>query len=188
MHSSLPGLATVQVARITYVGELGYELHIPAEHAQYLFDLVWLRGAALGLRMAGLKALGSLRMEKGYRDYGHDIDNLDTLFSSGLAFTADWTKVGGFRGKDAALAERAQSKKQGGPSSRLVHIQIIHHPDIMMFHGEVVYRSVKTRFIVIIPFYLCFFYHIYFLSSFVLSKLEMECPSERCDQHHMVIL
>ncbi|MCU1502250.1 MAG: Sarcosine dehydrogenase, partial [Ilumatobacteraceae bacterium] len=69
------GLARVLCVRITYVGELGYELYIPAEQAVHVYDRIVAAGDGVGLRHAGLKALGSLRMEKGYRDYGHDIDN-----------------------------------------------------------------------------------------------------------------
>lgn len=59
------------------VGELGYELHIPCEFAQHVYDRVVKAGEQFGLTHAGLKALGSLRMEKAYRDYGHDMDNMD---------------------------------------------------------------------------------------------------------------
>src|SRR6185503_15564577 len=69
------GFARALCVRITYLGELGYELYIPAEQATHVYDRLVEAGAPLGLRHAGLKALASLRMEKGYRDYGHDIDN-----------------------------------------------------------------------------------------------------------------
>ena len=64
--------------RITYVGELGYELFVPSEMAVHVYDQIVAMGETdeFGLVHAGLKALGSLRMEKGYRDYGHDLDNL----------------------------------------------------------------------------------------------------------------
>ncbi|MEJ7735134.1 MAG: FAD-dependent oxidoreductase, partial [Polyangiaceae bacterium] len=68
------GFARVLLVRITYLGELGYELYIPTEQALHVYDRLVEAGAAVGLRHAGLKALASLRMEKGYRDYGHDID------------------------------------------------------------------------------------------------------------------
>lgn len=73
------GFAKVICARITYVGELGYELHIPAEQALHVYEQVISVGKQYGLQHAGLKALASLRLEKGYRDYGHDMDNTDTL-------------------------------------------------------------------------------------------------------------
>ena len=70
--------------RITYVGELGYELYIPTEQAVHVYERLVEAGKGFGLRHAGLKALASLRMEKGYRDYGHDIDNTDNAFETGL--------------------------------------------------------------------------------------------------------
>ena len=71
--------------RITYLGELGYELYVPAEQAVHVYDRIVAAGEAFGLRHAGLKALASLRMEKGYRDYGHDIDNTDRCSRPGSA-------------------------------------------------------------------------------------------------------
>jgi hypothetical protein len=74
------GFARVLCTRITYVGELGYELFIPAEQAVHVYETLM---AAMGSEISnvGLKALGSLRMEKGYRDYGHDLDNTDSAWS-----------------------------------------------------------------------------------------------------------
>ena len=80
------GFARVLCVRITYLGELGYELYIPAEQATHVYDRLVAAGAGVGLRHAGLKALASLRMEKGYRDYGHDIDNTDSVLEAGLGF------------------------------------------------------------------------------------------------------
>jgi heterotetrameric sarcosine oxidase gamma subunit len=74
------GFARALCIRITYIGELGYELYIPAEQAVHVYDRLVEAGRHIGLRHAGLKALASLRMEKGYRDYGHDIDNTDNAF------------------------------------------------------------------------------------------------------------
>ena len=68
--------------------------------AVHVYDQICGVGAAYGLTHVGLKALGSLRMEKGYRDYGHDLDNLDTLLEAGLGFTADLGKCGGFVGQE----------------------------------------------------------------------------------------
>ena len=78
------GLARLFCARITYVGELGYELFIPVEQALHVYDRIVRAGSDFGLRHAGLRALGSLRLEKGYRDYGHDMDNTDTLLECGF--------------------------------------------------------------------------------------------------------
>src|SRR5665811_1472481 len=80
------GYARALCVRITYLGELGYELYVPAEQATHVYDRIVAAGPPFGLRHAGLKALASLRMEKGYRDYGHDIDNTDHPYEVGLGF------------------------------------------------------------------------------------------------------
>jgi 4-methylaminobutanoate oxidase (formaldehyde-forming) len=122
--------------RITYLGELGYELYIPTEQATHVYDRLVEAGAAFDLRHAGLKALASLRMEKGYRDYGHDIDNTDTVLEAGLGFAVDLKKPDGFLGRDAVVAQKA-----AGPlHKRLVQI-LVRDPEPLMFHGEVVRRD-----------------------------------------------
>jgi 4-methylaminobutanoate oxidase (formaldehyde-forming) len=130
------GGVSVLCVRITYVGELGYELYVKAENAVALYDRLIAAGAPFGLRHAGLKALGSLRMEKGYRDYGHDIDNTDDPFEAGLGFAVDLDKPGGFIGREALLARR----KAGPPARRLTQI-LLTDPEPLMFHGEIVYRD-----------------------------------------------
>ena len=107
------GFARVLCIRITYLGELGYELYVPAEQAVHVYDRLVAAGPAYGLRHAGTKALASLRMEKGYRDYGHDIDNTDTVLEAGLGFAVALDKPGGFLGRDAVAAQKA-----GGPAAQ----------------------------------------------------------------------
>jgi len=135
------GFSRVLCNRITYVGELGYELFVPTEHALGVYDTVVKHGVDVDLKHAGLKALSSLRMEKGYRDYGHDMDNTDTLLQVGLSFTCDMEKEGGFIGKDHVLAEKRNVKENGGICSRLLQILVLDNPDVMMHHGEVVWRN-----------------------------------------------
>ena len=101
--------------RITYLGELGYELYIPTEQATHVYDRLVAAGAHVGLRHAGLKALASLRMEKGYRDYGHDIDNTDSVLEAGLGFAVDLKKPGGFLGKDAVRREEGRGPAHAAP-------------------------------------------------------------------------
>jgi 4-methylaminobutanoate oxidase (formaldehyde-forming) len=132
------GFARALCVRITYLGELGYELYIPAEQATHVYDRLVDAGAAFGLRHAGLKALASLRMEKGYRDYGHDIDNTDSVLEAGLGFAVDLKKPGGFIGKDAVLA-----KKADGPLKRRIVQLLCKDPEPLMFHAEPVFRSGK---------------------------------------------
>jgi 4-methylaminobutanoate oxidase (formaldehyde-forming) len=132
------GYARVLCIRITYVGELGYELYVPAEQAAHVYDRLVKSGKSFGLRHAGLKALASLRLEKGYRDYGHDIDNTDNAFETGLGFFVDFNKPSGFIGRDAALKQ----KSAGPPRRRLVQL-LVKDPEPMLFHAEIVLRDGK---------------------------------------------
>lgn len=130
------GLARVLCLRITYLGELGYELYVPAEQATHVYDHLVEAGARVGLRHAGLKALASLRMEKAYRDYGHDMDNTDCLLEVGLGFTAALDKPGGFIGREALVAKKAR-----GPLRRRLVQVLVRDPAPMMFQGEIVRRD-----------------------------------------------
>ncbi len=130
------GFARVLCVRITYLGELGYELYIPTEQAVHVYERIVKAGEKVGLRHAGLKALASLRMEKGYRDYGHDIYNTDSVLEAGLGFAVDLKKPGGFIGKEAVLAKKAL----GPLKKRLVQV-LLKNPEPMMFHAEIVRRG-----------------------------------------------
>jgi 4-methylaminobutanoate oxidase (formaldehyde-forming) len=130
------GFARVLCIRITYVGELGYELYVPTEQAAHVYERIVEAGTAVGLRHAGLKALASLRMEKGYRDYGHDIDNTDNAFETGLGPFVDLDKPGGFIGREAALRQKAA----GLPKRRLVQV-LVQDPEPLLFHAEPVHRN-----------------------------------------------
>jgi len=132
------GYARVLCIRITYLGELGYELYISAEQATHVYDRLVKAGEGLGLLHAGLKALNSLRMEKGYRDYGHDIDNTDNPLEAGLGFAVDMNKPGGFVGKDAIARLKA-----AGPLKRRLLQVLVKDPEPQLFHAEVVHRSGK---------------------------------------------
>jgi glycine cleavage system aminomethyltransferase T/glycine/D-amino acid oxidase-like deaminating enzyme len=130
------GFALGWCTRITYVGELGYELFVPAEMAVAAYDEIAAAGAAFGLRHCGLKALGSLRLEKAYRDYGHDIDNTDDPLEAGLGFAVSWDKPGGFLGRDALAARRAA----GSPTRRLVQV-LLTDPEPFIVHAELLRRN-----------------------------------------------
>lgn len=124
------GFARVLALRITYVGELGYELYVPTEQALHVYELLVDAGARFDLRHAGLKALSSLRLEKAYRDYGHDIDNTDCVLEVGLGFAVDLDKPDGFIGRDAVLA-----KKAAGPLRRRLVQILLEDPGPMLFHS-----------------------------------------------------
>ena len=130
------GFARLQCNRITYLGELGYELNVPAEQAVHVYERVVEAGTKYGLRHAGLHALRSLRLEKGYRDYGHDIDNTDDVYEAGLGFVVDLSKPD-FIGKAYCVERKAQ-----GPAyaRRLVQV-LVKDPEPLMYHAEIVYRN-----------------------------------------------
>jgi len=130
------GYARVQAIRITYLGELGWELYVPTEHALDVYDRLIEAGSAHGLRHAGLEALNSLRLEKAYRDFGHDIGNRDTPFEAGLGFAVKLDKPGGFIGRDALAIQ----KEAGVPRRRLV-LFLLDDPEPLMYHGEVIWRD-----------------------------------------------
>ena len=133
------GFALGLCTRITYVGELGYELFVPTEMGVHVHDELTVAGAAVGMRPAGLKALGSLRLEKAYRDYGHDIDNTDDPVEAGLGFAVAWDKPGGFLGREALLARR-EARGGRAPVRRLVCVRAL-DPAVMLFHAEVLRRD-----------------------------------------------
>jgi len=130
------GYARALCTRITYLGELGYELYITADQAVHVYDKVLAAGAEFGVVHAGLRALGSLRMEKGYRDYGHDLDNTDDPYETGLGFAVDLKKPDGFIGKEALL----ERKTMGPLQRRLVQV-LVSDPAPQMFHAEIVRRN-----------------------------------------------
>jgi 4-methylaminobutanoate oxidase (formaldehyde-forming) len=90
------GFALVRASRITYVGELGWELYVPTEFMPGVYDELVHEGKRFGLVHAGYHALNSLRIEKAYRHWGHDITDEDTPLEAGLAFAVKWDKPGGF--------------------------------------------------------------------------------------------
>jgi 4-methylaminobutanoate oxidase (formaldehyde-forming) len=129
------GYARIRASRITYVGELGYELYIPSEYAQGVFDVIVGAGEPFGLRLAGYHALNSLRIEKAYRHFGHDIGDEDSPLEAGLNFAVAWDKPGGFAGREALLRQR-----QNGLRRRLVSIAL-ERTDRLLYHNEPIWRD-----------------------------------------------
>lgn len=129
------GMAFVRAARTTYVGELGWELYVPTEFATHVYDVLVGAGDAFGLRHAGYHALNSLRIEKAYRHWGHDMSDEDTLLEAGLGFTAAWDKPGGFIGREALMRQR-----EAGLRRRLA-VFTLDDPAPLMYHNEPVWRD-----------------------------------------------
>ena len=95
------------------MGELGFELYIPSEQAVHVYDRVVEAGKGFGLRHVGLKVLNSLHMEKGYRDYGHDMDNTDYPYEIGLGSLVKLNKVDDFIGKDpCSMLKQADDRRK----------------------------------------------------------------------------
>lgn len=137
------GYQTALALRLTYMGELGWELYIPTPFAQPVYDALIEAGQAHGLRHCGYHALNSLRIEKAYRDWPHDIGPSDTPLEAGLAFTCDWQKPGGFVGREALLARKAA----GHPARRLVQF-LLEDPAPLLYHNEPIYRDgVRVGFV-----------------------------------------
>ena len=129
------GYARVRASRITYVGELGWELYIPTEYAQGVFDAIMDAGAPEGLRLAGYHAMNSLRMEKGYRHWGHDITDEDTPLEAGLGFAVSWNKKAQFIGRDALMRQ-----KERGIRRCLVQVALT-DPSNLLYHNEPIWRD-----------------------------------------------
>src|SRR5215472_8198924 len=130
------GYAPVLAVRVTYVGELGWELHVPAEYAAGVYADLVAAGGDLGLLPVGLQAMSSLRLEKGYRDMGVDIDNTDNPIEAGLGFAVAWDKPGGFIGRDALLA----AKTDGPPANRVVGL-VVDDREADLFGNEPVFLA-----------------------------------------------
>lgn len=128
--------AIVRASRITYVGELGWELYIPTEYAPSVFDAVMEAGKEFGIRPYGYHTMNSLRMEKGYRHWGHDIVDTDTPLEAGLSFASDFNKTGGFIGKEALRAQ----KEQGVLTKRFVTF-LFEDPNPLAYHEEPIYAN-----------------------------------------------
>jgi len=131
--------ARALVFRVTYQGELGYELYIPTEFATLVFDVLMEKGQDLGVRLAGMQTLNTLRIEKGYRDYDHDIDCTDTPLEAGLSFIVDFNKPNGFIGKEALLKQKA-----AGPLKKRFVQFLLDDPEPLLYFGEMIYRNGKT--------------------------------------------
>jgi len=133
------GYARVRASRITYVGELGWELYVPTEFCAGVYEALLAAGASHGLTLAGYHAMAACRVEKGYRHWSHDIGDEDTPLEAGLGFTVAWDKPGGFLGRDALVEQRAR----GTLPKRLV--QVLLEDDTadapLLYHEEPIVRN-----------------------------------------------
>ena len=131
------GYSHVHVQRISYVGELGYELYVQADQARHVFDEVMREGAAFDLQPAGMHALDSCRIEKRFVHFGHDISDEDNPFEAGMGFVCNFDKATPFIGRDALLAAR----ESGKPRTKLLAQFLLSDPGIMLYHHEPILRD-----------------------------------------------
>jgi 4-methylaminobutanoate oxidase (formaldehyde-forming) len=124
------GSATARAARLSYVGELGWELYVPVDMAPGLYDTLMAAGAAFGLINAGTHALTSLRIEKGYRAWGHEVTPDDSPLEAGLAFATKLRSGVPFVGREALLEQQTSGLRR-----RLLHFKL-DDPDVFIMGDE----------------------------------------------------
>ncbi|MEM7209486.1 MAG: FAD-dependent oxidoreductase [Pseudomonadota bacterium] len=129
------GCVPVLACRITYVGELGWELVIPAEMSRHVFDLVWEAGAEFGMKPVGMHAMDSLRLEKAYRHFGHDINDGDSPVQAGLTFACKLRTDIPFIGRDVVERQRDE-----GVDRLLVQFKL-DESEPLLLHNEPVFRD-----------------------------------------------
>ncbi|MFX1766887.1 FAD-dependent oxidoreductase [Paraburkholderia sp. A1RI-2L] len=130
------GYATVRATRLTYVGELGWELYVPVEFAVGVYETLHAAGKAFGLVNAGYYAIDSLRIEKGYRAWGRELSPDCNPFEAGLSFACKLDKDIAFRGREALLRLRQQPLQR-----RLVVLTAEGASEQMLWGGEAILRD-----------------------------------------------
>ncbi|MCM2475776.1 FAD-dependent oxidoreductase [Rhizobium sp. CG5] len=130
------GMGLARAHRVTYVGELGWELYVPTDQTAHVFEALEEAGSQVGLKLCGLHTLDSCRIEKAFRHFGHDITDEDHVLEAGLGFAVKTAK-GDFIGRDAVLA-----KQEAGLDRRLVQFRLT-DPEPLLFHNEAVVRDGK---------------------------------------------
>ncbi|WP_193371139.1 GcvT family protein [Pelagibius marinus] len=133
------GMAQARAHRVSYVGELGWELYVPADTARHVFDTILEAGLPQGLKLCGMHVLDSCRIEKAFRHFGHDISDEDHVLEAGLGFAVKTEKPAGtygdFLGRAAVL-----KKKEEGLTRRLVQFRL-KDPEPLLYHNEPIWRD-----------------------------------------------
>lgn len=128
------GMGRARVHRVTYVGELGWEIYLSADMAAHGFETLYAAGQDMGLKLCGMHMMDSARIEKGFRHFGHDITCEDHVLEAGLGFAVKTDKPD-FIGRDAVLR-----KKETGLEKRLVQFRLT-DPEPLLYHNEPVLRD-----------------------------------------------
>jgi heterotetrameric sarcosine oxidase gamma subunit len=127
------GMATVRAVRITYVGELGWELHVPMDQLTLAYGTLMGVADDLDVANAGHYAINSLRLEKGYRAWGAELSPDDTPLEAGLSFAIDWNKP--FIGREALLKQKSSGLK------RQLAIFVVENAEPVLWGSELIYRD-----------------------------------------------
>ncbi len=135
-HDIELGMGLARAHRVSYVGELGWELYIPSDMAAHAFETLWDAGQDLGLSLCGMHMMDSCRIEKAFRHFGHDITEEDHVLEAGLGFAAKTAKDE-FIGRDAVLR-----KKEDGLLNRMVQFKLT-DPTPLLYHHEPIVRDGK---------------------------------------------
>ena len=130
------GMGLARAHRVTYVGELGWEIYVPTDQAAHVFEALVEAGADRGLKLCGIHAMNSCRLEKAFRHFGHDITDEDHVLEAGLGFAVK-TDKGDFIGRDAVLR-----KREAGVDRRLMQFRLT-EPEFHLHHNEPVLRDGK---------------------------------------------
>jgi len=128
------GMGLARVHRVSYVGELGWEVYVSADMAAHVFETLWEAGRAHGLKLCGMHAMDSCRIEKAFRHFGHDITCEDHVLEAGLGFAVKTAKDD-FIGRDAVLRG-----KEAGPERRMVQFRLT-DPEPLLYHNEPILRD-----------------------------------------------
>ncbi len=128
------GMGLARAHRVSYVGELGWEIYVSADMAGHVFEVLWDAGQDYGLKLCGMHAMDSCRIEKAFRHFGHDITCEDHVLEAGLGFAVR-TEKPDFIGRDAVLA-----KREAGLERRLVQFRLS-DPEPMLYHNEPILRD-----------------------------------------------
>ena len=133
------GHAIARAHRVSYVGELGWEIYVSADMSAHVFETIAARRKDHPLAMCGLHALDSCRIEKGFRHFGHDISNEDHVLEAGLGFAVKENKQPGKFGPMIG-ADAVKAKRNDGLSQRLMQFRL-EDPDPLLYHNEAIYRD-----------------------------------------------
>ena len=129
------GMGLARVHRVTYVGELGWEVYVSADQAGHVFETLHAAGQDMGLKLCGMHMMDSARIEKGYRHFGHDITCEDHVVDAGLGFAVKVDKGCDFIGREAVIA-----RKETGPQNRLLQFKLT-DGEPLLFHNEPILRD-----------------------------------------------